>query len=102
MYFLQLKPFLFLLISCFAISVSAQTTTIKGIVKDHKSNPLPGASISLQDTYDGATADSSGKYSFRTTETGEQVLVFSSIGYLPVEQKIKLVPGVMEINISLK
>jgi hypothetical protein len=57
--------FLILLI-CFPDLLSAQTT-IAGKVTDKK-NPLIGVSITLKDTYDGATSDSSGKYSFKTSE----------------------------------
>ncbi|MBK9569578.1 MAG: TonB-dependent receptor [Chitinophagaceae bacterium] len=80
---------------------SAQVT-IKGVIKDNKSKPVAGVSISIKDSYDGGTSDSSGKYSFKTTEKGEQLLVISSIGYKPVEQKIKLEGGVLTIDATLK
>jgi len=82
-------------------AASAQTT-IKGLVKDNKNNPVAGASISIKDSYDGGTSDSTGKYSFKTTEKGQQVLVISNIGYKPFEQTIKLEGGVMTIDASLK
>ncbi|MGK2863369.1 MAG: carboxypeptidase-like regulatory domain-containing protein, partial [Chitinophagaceae bacterium] len=72
---------------------------IKGTVKNNKSKPLYGVSISLKDSYDGATSDSSGKFSFLTNETGEQVLAASIVGYKPFEQNIKL--DGKEINISV-
>src|SRR5215510_15050977 len=81
--------------------LSAQTT-ISGKVTDKK-NPLPLVSIVLKDTYDGATSDSSGKYSFRTTEKGEFILTATSVGYKPFEQKIRLDgKGSMMIDIVLK
>ena len=43
--------------------------------------PLPGISISIQDSYDGATSDSSGNFSFTTTEKGAHVLPGTSSGY---------------------
>ena len=51
---------------------------------------MRGVSITLKDTYDGATTDSSGFFSFKTSEKGEQLLTTSSIGYKPFEQKIKI------------
>ena len=57
---------------CVSDLLSAQTT-IAGKVTDKK-NPLIGVSITLKDTYDGATSDSSGKYSFKTSEKGEFIL----------------------------
>jgi len=60
---------------------------ISGKVSDKK-NPVHGASITLKDTYDGATTDSLGRFSFKTSEKGEFTLVVSSVGYKPFEQKI--------------
>jgi vitamin B12 transporter len=77
-------------------------STIKGVVKDNKSKPVPGVSISLKDSYDGATSDSSGRFSFKTSEKGEKILFASSIGYRPFEQKVKLDGTILTIDISLK
>ena len=92
--------FLILLI-CVPDLLSAQTT-IAGKVTDKK-NPLIGVSITLKDTYDGATSDSSGKYTFKTSEKGEFILTATSVGYRPFEQTIKLEgKGIMTIDIVLK
>ena len=81
--------------------LSAQTT-ISGKVTDKK-NPLVAVSITLKETYDGATSDSSGKYSFKTAEKGEFLLTASSVGYKPFEQKIVLDgKGSLTIDIVLK
>ena len=50
-------------------SLFAQVT-ISGKVKDNKGRPLPGASVSLKDTYDGTVVDSFGNFKFTTTEKG--------------------------------
>jgi vitamin B12 transporter len=85
----------------FANLLFAQTT-VTGKVTDKK-NPLIGVSITLKDTYDGATSDSSGKYSFKTTEKGEFILIATSVGYKPFEQKILLDgKGILTIDIILK
>ncbi|MEO7923602.1 MAG: TonB-dependent receptor [Chitinophagaceae bacterium] len=81
---------------------AAAQVTVKGVVKDNKNNPVAGASIAIKDSYDGATSDSTGKYSFKTTEKGQQVLVISNIGYKTVEQNIKLEGGVLTIDATLK
>lgn len=93
---------LFLLLSITAaIKLSAQVT-IKGIIKDNKDKPVPGASIAIKDSYDGATADSSGKYSFKTTEKGKQVLIVSNIGFKTVEQPISIEGAAITLDITLK
>src|SRR5215204_5710866 len=81
--------------------LSAQTT-ITGKITDKK-NSLIGVSITLKDTYDGATSDSSGKYSFKTSEKGEFLLTATSVGYRPFEQNINLEgKGTLTIDIILK
>jgi vitamin B12 transporter len=95
------KMILCLLFSGLFQSAEAQVV-IKGMVKDNKNNPVGGASVSIKDSYDGATTDSSGKYSFKTSEKGTQVLVFSNIGYKTVEQTVKLEGGTLTIDVSLK
>ncbi len=82
-------------------SLSAQVT-IKGVVKDHKGNPVAGASIAIKDSYDGGTTDSSGRYSFKTFEKGDHLLQITSIGYKPVEQNIKLESGVLTVDVIIK
>lgn len=92
---------LFILFAGLFQSLSAQVT-IKGVIRDNKNNPIAGASISIKDSYDGATSDSTGKYSFKTTEKGSQLLVISNIGYKTVEQSIKVEGSLLTIDISLK
>src|SRR6186997_460665 len=93
------KIILFLLL--ITSSAFAQTN-ISGKVLDNKNKPLPGVSITLKNTYDGTTTDSSGNYSFTTTEKGEQTIEASSSGYRSFEQKINLSGTALTINISLK
>lgn len=61
--------------------VTFAQTTISGIVADAKNNPIEGANIYLEGTYDGASSDKSGKFSFETSETGTQNLVVSMISF---------------------
>ena len=80
----------------------AAQTTITGKVTDKK-NPLIAVSITLKNTYDGATSDSSGKYSFKTSEKGEFLLTATSVGYRPFEQRINLSgQGTLTVDIVLK
>ena len=84
------------------LSITAQVT-IGGTVKDNRGKPVPAASITIKNSYDGATADSAGRYSFSTAETGAQTLVITGIGYKPFEQQLMLAgKAPMTINASLK
>lgn len=93
----------FLTAVCFFIAhnVTAQTN-ITGLVKDLKGKPVAGASISLKDSYDGATTDSSGKFSFATSEKGTHTLEASAIGYKPFEQNMELYGKSINFDIILK
>lgn len=71
------------------LQLQAQVT-IKGRVTDNKQKPVPNASITLKDTYDGATTDSMGNFSFRTLEKGAHVLIISAINFKPYEQPLTI------------
>lgn len=82
--------------------VFANAQKISGSVRDAKSKPIAGASITLKDTYDGATSDSLGNFSFTTSEKGEQVLVITAVGYVGYEQKINLNEAITTYTFNLK
>lgn len=90
--------FIFLLIS----SISQAQVKIEGKVTDRKNKPLSGISITLKDTYDGATSDSLGNYSFSTSEKGAQILVASSSEYNEVNQPITIENTHLVVNFELK
>ena len=75
---------------------------ISGRVQDNRGKPVPGASISLKDSYDGATSDSTGKFQFTTTEKGEKLLLVSSIGFNPLERTINITDKSIELLLQLK
>ena len=54
---------------------------ISGKVIDEKGNPISGANIYIEGTYDGATSNDKGEFSFATTATGNQTLVVSFLIY---------------------
>jgi vitamin B12 transporter len=95
----HLLPLLILLLSFLA---SSAQTVISGKVKDGKGRPVQGASITLKDTYDGATTDSLGAYHFKTTEKGDQILLTTSIGFKLLEQKFTIAGTAMHIDVMLK
>lgn len=74
---------------------------IDGRIKDNKGKGIPGASITIKDTYDGATSDSTGYFNFTTTEKGEHLITITTIGYRPTEQKI-IIGEPVTLNFSLK
>ncbi|RAJ16838.1 TonB-dependent receptor [Olleya aquimaris] len=69
-----------ILIFLISLSVQAQTT-IHGTVTDSKNQPIIGANVYLEGTYDGASTIVDGSFSFSTTETGEQTLIISFVSF---------------------
>jgi len=86
----------------FATSLSVAQVKISGKITDNKKNPLGGISVSIIDSYDGATTDSLGNYSFVTTEKGDKTLSATGSGYRPFEEKIKISSSPIILNIELK
>jgi hypothetical protein len=77
-------------------------TLVSGIVRDGKGHPIRGASITVKDTYDGATSDSLGHFSFQSTEKGDHLLTVTNIGYNPLEQPITLNGSPIDLRLVLK
>lgn len=75
---------------------------ISGRVTINKKNPLAGVSVSIKDSYDGATTDSLGNYSFTATEKGAQILTATASGYKSYEEKINIDGAPIILNIELK
>ncbi|MEO8405111.1 MAG: TonB-dependent receptor [Chitinophagaceae bacterium] len=76
--------------------------TISGKLKDNKGKPIPGASVSLKDSYDGALVDSMGNYKFTTTEKGNHLLIATNVGYRSYEENITIGTESITRDISLK
>src|ERR1700743_2179968 len=77
-------------------------TPVAGTVKDGKGHPIRGASITIKDSYDGATADSLGNFHFTASDKGNFTLVITNIGYNTVEQPITLAGTAIELRIIMK
>ena len=84
-----------------SISSNAQII-ISGRLTDTKNIPLRGASITLNDSYDGTTTDSLGQYSFSTSETGERTMSATMSGYGVFNSKINIGKENIILNISIK
>jgi TonB-linked SusC/RagA family outer membrane protein len=74
----------------------AQTSAVKGVVKDDQGLPLPGATVVIKGTTEATSTDLNGKYSINVSPTA--TLVFSFVGFnnqeIPVNNQT-------EINVTL-
>lgn len=75
---------------------------VRGKLTDGKGKPVIGASIALRDSYDGATTDSSGDFSFSTNEKGKFILEVSIIGYKSMEQELNISTDDITLNLVMK
>ena len=69
-----------ILIALISFQLSAQTT-ITGKVFNTKNEPIAGANVYLEGTYDGSTSDADGSFLFETSDKGIQTLVVSFLSY---------------------
>lgn len=91
---------LFLIALLMSSYVTAQQTTVTGIVTDaNDGSPLIGANILVKGTTVGAIADLDGRFSVNVPE-GKKILVFSSIGYKT--QEVTLQSGQKSVTVALK
>lgn len=95
------KIFILALLVLMGPMLKAQTV-LSGVVRDTKNKVLVGASIAIKDSYDGGTTDSSGHFSFTTTEKGTQVLMITAVGYKSHEEPVQLAGTAQTFNVSLK
>ena len=65
----------------FFVSLHMSAQVISGVVTDSKNNPIAQANVYLEGTYDGATTNEQGEFSFNTSETGSQTLVVSYLSF---------------------
>lgn len=81
---------------------SYSQTIISGKITNQNNKPVEFANIYIKSTYEGTSSDENGSFSFKSTATGEHILVVSCIGYEEYQQKIELNKNNIEINITIK
>lgn len=69
------------LIAIFISSMTIAQTTVSGQVTDTKNQPIFGANVYLDGTYDGATTNETGHFTFTTDENGTHLLTISFLSY---------------------
>lgn len=63
---------------------------ISGKVVDEKNNPIAGANIFIDGTYDGASSNENGEFAFTTSETGTKILVISFLSNETLKTPIEI------------
>lgn len=91
---------IFILSTFFCLQVFSQRI-ITGIVSG-KDGSIPGASVYLEGTYDGASTNDKGEFTFKTTKTGKVVLKVESMGFAPFSKELEITKAPLKLEIQLK
>lgn len=98
-----MKTRIFTLLFTFAFTFTLiSQITISGKVLGRNNKPLKDVSVTLKDTYDGATTDETGNYKFETSEKGSQTLIFSHPKFIEIEKSIQIEDKNLILNAELK
>jgi Ca-activated chloride channel family protein len=81
--FLLIAPVLFILVAFRPV----KSFTVSGKITDEAGNPVPGVAVNVKGTRTGVAADYNGAYKLLVT-SGNETLVFSSVGFITQEEKI--------------
>ena len=65
-------------------------TTITGKITDRKGNGLAGANVFIAGSYDGVNTDTTGAFTFQTSQNDTATIAVSFVGYEPLRQKLRL------------
>jgi hypothetical protein len=84
-----MKTILTIILSVSFFTMQAQNR-IGGKAVTEKGEPLPGVNIFIENTYEGASSDADGNFSFTTSEKGLQTLKATFIGFKPWQLKISI------------
>ena len=98
---MKTRIFTLLFTFVFTFTLIAQIT-ISGKVLGRNNKPLKDVSVTLKDTYDGATTDETGNYKFETSEKGSQTLIFSNPKFIEIEKSIQIEDKNLILNAELK
>jgi vitamin B12 transporter len=75
---------------------------VKGRITTAKNEPLAGASISVKDSYFGATSGPDGSFNFQVPDTGLKLIIVSMMGYRSLEKEIQVQAPTITIDFQLR
>lgn len=78
-----MKQYFIFLVILFSCALGFSQITINGTVTDSKGIPISRANVFLDGTYDGASTDENGVFSFTTSEVDAQSLKVTFLGFEP-------------------
>ncbi|SDX79437.1 TonB-dependent receptor [Hymenobacter psychrophilus] len=73
-----------------ALPALAQTSTLRGVVLDERSQPVPFANVALPALQKGTAADENGRFTLSVLPAGTQPMQISAVGYIMASQTVTL------------
>jgi hypothetical protein len=96
-----MKALFTLLLLALSITLAAQTK-VSGTIKSTSGELISGANISIVNSYDGASTDTTGRFKFVTSEIGKQLVRYTAIGYKSDSAWVNLTRLEITLNVKLK
>lgn len=96
------KKLILLSVLTVAFFTSNAQYRIEGSVTTQKNEPLEGVSISIKDSYYGATSTKDGRFAFQVADTGLKTIQLTIMGYKPLEQQITVSGQISTLSFQMK
>ncbi len=96
-----MKTKLLFLIPFFLYAISSAQTKVSGKVT-FKNRGVSGVNVTLKGSYDGATTDTEGNFSFDSSEKGSHILTFLHPKYNEIEKSLFIEGEEISVNAELK
>ncbi|NNK69227.1 MAG: TonB-dependent receptor [Flavobacteriaceae bacterium] len=93
--------YIFSILTFFSNGRLLAQTIISGRVMDTSGNPIAGANVFLEGSYDGGSTDDLGQFTFSSELEGEQTLAVSFLTYETLKLK-RLISQMIDLNLILK
>lgn len=75
--------------------------TIKGFVTNESQEPIYGAKIQVEGTYQGTYSDPDGNFEIKSVKEGRQTFVISKSGYVTIEKVVEVSSQTSELKVEL-
>ncbi|MDR1330949.1 MAG: carboxypeptidase-like regulatory domain-containing protein, partial [Tannerella sp.] len=85
-----MKCFVFVLLFVASAGYAPAQHTVRGIVTDESSQPLPYVNVFIKETLEGTGSDEEGKFGFTASASGAVTLSAMMLGYETSEQILQL------------
>ena len=83
-----MKRLIVIYILIFSSNILLAQSYITGIVTNTKGETIPFATIQIDKTTKGVSADKNGTFQLKTTKIGQITLIASSAGYISINRSI--------------